>query len=429
MPPLTAQSAIQLQLEDVNEVIPFLVEITNKLDSRIKDNGRSTQVSLKSFRVRIQTADVGDVAKFQPDGGTMPLGGSSEWDQFLVTPIAFVVPIQYTRLADEVGEPKTVSTTNPVSKTIADAVRVVQVRRDMFLQTNGDGKIATIDPTYVAGNNPIILASSPWGARLCRRGQQVQVMKSDFTVVRGTCTIQDKVSTVGLTQTIRVDQVPNQNGGAQPGDIIVVNGIAPGGADPFVNGIPVFHNTNPNGNLLGVSRQNNYVVANGVNANNAQVTLPLLRLAMNQVEVELGEDALGTQIYHTHPSQLAAYEELGFKLETVFSESGKFNDKGFDGLFNKKKLTIDGYEIVSNLHADNTRWDFTNVKSWGKVRWGGGTRWFKNRAGTTVFQQYDFTTGTIKAIENSYLVDYIQYYVDNPKLLSSLTSCRLPALN
>lgn len=425
MPQITAASATQLQLEDVNDVIPMLVEITNKLDSRIKDNGRATQVSTKSFRVRIQTADVGDVAKFQLDGGTLPTGGGDQWDQFLVTPLAFVKPIEYTKLADMTGEPKSVASQNPVSKTIADCIRGIQVQRDMFLNTAGDGKLATVDTTYVAGNNPIILASSPFGARLLRRGQKVQVFSSGFAN-RGTCTILDVVKTLGVTQSIRVDQVPANT---QAGDFIMVAGIAPGGADPFINGIPVFHSTSTTGTLLGISRGNNYVVANGINANNAQVTLPLLRLVMNQVEVELGDDALGDQLFHTHPSQLAAYEELGFKIQTIFSENGKFNDKGFDGLLNKKKMTIDGYEIISNLHADNTFWAFTNVKSWGKVKWGQGTFWFKNRGGQTVFQQYDTATGTPKAVENSYLVDAFQTYVDNPKLLSSLSNCKLPAGN
>jgi hypothetical protein len=126
---------------------------------------------------------------------------------------------------------------------------------------------------------------------------------------------------------------------------------------------------------------------------------------------------------------LAAYEELGFKIQTMYSDSGKFNEKGFDGMLNTRKMTIDGYEIISNLHADNQRWDFTNIKSWGKVKWGQGTFWFKNRGNQTVFQQYDTGTGTPKAVENSYLVDAVQFYVDNPKLLSSVTGAKLPTGN
>lgn len=243
MPQLTASSAIALQLEDVNDVIPLLVEAANSLDCRIKDNGRSNRVSTKSFRVRIQTALTGAVAKINLDGGSLPSGGSSQWDQFTVTPLAYAVPIQYTRLADLVGEPKDVATVNPVSKTIADAAIYIQRMRDIFLNTNGDGKLATVDASYAgSGANPLVLASNSsngFGSRLLAQGQKVQVFTSNFVTNRGSCTITGIQNTLGGTQSVTVDAVPS---GTVAGDIIVVDGLATGN-DPFINGIPVFHST------------------------------------------------------------------------------------------------------------------------------------------------------------------------------------------
>ena len=176
---------------------------------------------------------------------------------------------------------------------------------------------------------------------------------------------------------------------------------------------------------MGLSRGNSYVVANGVNASNSTITLPLLRLSQNQIVQALGADGLKGQIWHTHPSQLQAYEELGFQLQYVPLEGGKA--KNFDGLY--QKMTIDGREIISNVHADQTRWDLVNVKAWGKVKWGNPPFWFKNRGGQTVFQQYDTASGNPQSVEKSYLVDAIQFYVDNPKSLGSVTSCKVPAGN
>ena len=422
MPQLTASSSIALQLEDVNDVIPLLVESSHCLDARIKDNGRSTRVSTKSFRIRIQTALTGAVAKINLDGGSLPSRGSSQWDQFTITPLAYAVPIQYTRLADLVGEPKDVASTNPVSKTIADAAIYIQRMRDVFLQTNGDGKLATVDISYAGGGaNPIVLASQPWGARLLHLGQKVQVFTSNFATNRGSCSVTSIANTLGGTQSITVDAVP---AGTAANDIIVVDGLATGN-DPFINGIPVFHSTATTGTLMGLSRGNSYVVANGVNASNSTITLPLLRLSQNQIVQALGADGLKGQIWHTHPSQLQAYEELGFQLQYVPLEGGKA--KNFDGLY--QKMTIDGREIISNVHADQTRWDLVNVKAWGKVKWGNPPFWFKNRGGQTVFQQYDTASGNPQSVEKSYLVDAIQFYVDNPKSLGSVTSCKVPAGN
>ncbi|MBZ5524788.1 MAG: kinase/pyrophosphorylase [Acidobacteriia bacterium] len=167
---------------------------------------------------------------------------------------------------------------------------------------------------------------------------------------------------------------------------------------------------------MGILRTNGYVVANGVDIAGAAITLPTLRLAQNQIVQSLGPEGLKGQCWHTHPSQVQAYEELGFQLQYVPLDGGKASK--FDGLF--QKMTIDGREIIANIHADQTRWDLVNVKSWGKVKWGNPPFWFKNRGGQTVFQGYD-SSGNPQTIEKSFLVDAIQYYVDNPKALGSVT--------
>ncbi len=426
MPQGSGASFAALQLEDVNEMIPLLVEDSNALDARIKD-GRSTRVSTKSFRVRIQTALTSNLAKVQLDGGTMPSGGSSQWDQFTITPLAYAVPVQYTTLADLVGEPGNVSSVNGVSKSIADAAIQIRISRDKLLNTAGNGIIATVDvaANYTAGNNPIVLASTPFGCRLIAQGQRVQVMNAAQTVVRGggaLATVLNTNNILGSTQSIQVDNVP---AGTTNGDVIVVEGVATGG-DPFINGIPVFHSTALTGTLMGISRANSYVVANGVNAGGAQITLPLLRLAQNQIMQALGPNGLKDQIWHTHESQKAAYEEIGFQLSTVFLGNGKAKD--FDGMFSGE-ITIDGRELLVNIHADQTRWDLVNLQSWGKVKWGNPPFWFKNRGGQTVFQQYDPVSGNPQSVEKSYLVDAIQFYVDNPKSISSVTNCKVPSNN
>src|SRR5947209_20495933 len=148
--------------------------------------------------------------------------------------------------------------------------------RDVFLQTNGDGKLATVDAAYAGGGaNPIVLASQPWGARLLHLGQKVQVFTSNFATNRGPCTVNSIANTLGGTQSITVDAVPTATA---PGDIIMVDGLATGN-DPFINGIPVFHSTATTGTLMGLSRANSYVVANGVNASSSRITLTLLSLA------------------------------------------------------------------------------------------------------------------------------------------------------
>ena len=143
------------------------------------------------------------------------------------------------------------------------------------------------------------------------------------------------------------------------------------------------------------------------------MSLPMLRAALSRVEQSLGTDALKSQVWHAHPSQIQAYEEMGFAKQEIMMGNGKM--PGFDGLTaNVQSFTIAGREVVRNIHADNTRIDFMEFGSWLKVVWGKAPFWFKNRAGQWVFQIYDPSSGNPTANEGCYYVDARQYAVDNP---------------
>ena len=68
----------------------------------------------------------------------------------------------------------------------------------------------------------------------------------------------------------------------------------------FWYGIPYFHNTSTTGTYLGINRTQNYVVANGVAAGGAPLSLPMIRASISRVEQSLGSDALKSQVWHAH---------------------------------------------------------------------------------------------------------------------------------
>ena len=76
--------------------------------------------------------------------------------------------------------------------------------------------------------------------------------------------------------------------------------------------------------------------------------------------VASGTSALKTQVRHAHPSQIQAYEEMGFAKQEIMMSNGKM--PGFDGLTaNVDGFKIAGREVVRNIHADNTRIDLPRV--------------------------------------------------------------------
>src|ERR1700744_3284907 len=94
----TASTTQQLQLEALNEVIKLLIEKEAKLDSRISERGTITPVSLRSFRLRFQTAFPGNVSLFNLECAILPAGNCSAGYQGTVAPLATGIPGESWRL-------------------------------------------------------------------------------------------------------------------------------------------------------------------------------------------------------------------------------------------------------------------------------------------------------------------------------------------
>lgn len=155
----------------------------------------------------------------------------------------------------------------------------------------------------------------------------------------------------------------------------------------------------------------------------------MTRAALSRVEQSLGTDALKGQVWHSHPSQMQAYEEMGFAKQEWTAPNGKFTGN-FDGLSaNPDGFMIGGREVVRNIHADQTRIDFMDFGSWLKVVWGKAPYWFKNRSGQWIFQIYDAASGNPTTYEGCYYVDARQFAVDNPQAISSVTGLKVPVYN
>ena len=108
---------------------------------------RLLPLSLRSFRLRFQTAFPGNVALFNLDGGILPAGNFSAWDQGTLTPLwplSFRLSIRGWSTLSARADPRW-SQRSPVTKTLADVAVQMAKNRDQFLQQAGDGKIAQVD--------------------------------------------------------------------------------------------------------------------------------------------------------------------------------------------------------------------------------------------------------------------------------------------
>src|SRR5437763_14729031 len=204
MPPLSALQALPLQLEAYAPYIAETVEADGELARYLGNgNGGATKVSLRSFRARLKVALASHAAQLNLDTGSLPPGVGNKYDQFLLTPVAWTIPVQYSQLAQLVGEGNNVATDNSVTDTIADVARQAINFRDIFLQTPGDGSLGSVDS--LPGGNFINLRPSLTtvidgrGAHLLKEQQIVQIMSPAY-VLRGTAQIQQVFKGLGRSE-------------------------------------------------------------------------------------------------------------------------------------------------------------------------------------------------------------------------------------
>jgi hypothetical protein len=428
MPAGTALSNLPLQLETFAPTIADAVESEGIFAKEIGSgsDGGAVRASLRSFRAQLLYAYASAPTFIGLDTGTMPSGVANQYNQFLLSPVSWCLPVQYSQLMQLTGEGKDISVTNPVTQTLAKIVTECTRTRDIFLQTPGDGSLGSIDS--FTGANFINLRSATTtvidgrAAHLMQEQQPVQVMSPGY-VLRGTCNIINVYKGLGVTQQIQVDQVP---AGSVAGDLVIAAGL-PAGAPQGINGIPVFVNTNTLGNLYGLARSLPYVFANGVNlSNTAQVTKPVFVIAENQIMQRLGMQALNDDYFwHTHLAQVQSLDELAFNDQLLPLAGGTVAK--YDPFIKTK--SINGRRIMINPHADYTRWDFLRKKSWNHIKWGPGMFWFKNRGGQMVFQMTDPSTGTPTAMELMYYVVAEQTWIDNPISQGGVTQAKVPQGN
>lgn len=422
---ITAASTLAVQLEQVQEDIPFLVEADNTLDKLIQDNGRAEMVSQRAYRIPFETALPGSYAMVNLDSATVPFpaGGGSEYQNGSLSPVVAMVPIEWTKLAQLVDKGPT-AVANVVDLQLAKAMKRLKQARDMMLSSgDGTGTLATV--VSVAGS-VVTLDNTSFGARLLVKNQFIQVFNGNALRPSGntygnSAQVLQVNNKLGGAQTITLDTVP---AGTVAGDTIKVDGVA-NGAPVSINGILSYMSNAQTGITLGQDRSiANWVVSNGVTANGAQITQPLLRLPINQIKQSLGEDAVkpGSLVIHTHNAQVAAYEELGEQLVTIPLSGGQAD--GLDLLFRGKK-SIDGHAIVPNIHAHVQRWDYMLIKSWGKVQYGKPPFWF-DQDGVKVFPVMG-ANGSPTAAARSFLVDTTNYYVDNFPAQAFVAAAKTPA--
>lgn len=417
---LTNTQTVSVQLEFVRSAVPTLFERSGSTFSMIEKRPVDI-VSTRTARVPLATSPGGNSGAATFDGTSLGRGSADEYDHAQLTPLGMRFAVEITKLVEYATNASDKSVLNVTKKAAVNAMKQFRTDIDGWLQTAGNGVMGTLSTG--GGTSSWVLSNTPFGARLMRKNLQLSVYTSNLATKRGEVIINaNPTKGLGKTQTISVTDVDaGVIAASTNGDVLLPSGLT--GASPtWVYGIPYHHNISTSGSWLSISRSNDYVVANGADANNGTFSLPPFRLAINQIIQELGEEGLAQNlIWHTHVAALAGYEEYGLSLSRIDRSGDGESLKA--GLFDDKTMQIGGYKVKRSIHADPTRFDLMNLQTWGRVEWLPIDLY--EVGGNTVFPTY----GADGSLGTSYLFYYVcgmQFFVDNPKAISSVLNVSLP---
>lgn len=412
--------AAAVMLEGVWNQPQLLVEKDSVLDGLISSSGKATKVSQHTYRVTFQDALPGIVSAVQLDGSSnFPAPGSPDWQEGFMQPVSWAVPVGWTKLAQITTDSDTRAVANVVDETMRGATQRLKMIRDQSLCAgDGQGYWGTISAVTLGAAGNYTMTQSDFGARLIAKQQNLDIYNG-LTYVN-TSNVTAVNAAPGTAGTVYVDTAYGAIG-----NVIRFGGLV-SGSPQFVYGLPYWNNNSVTGLTIGIDRTqpaNNYIVSNGVVANSA-LTPPLLRLGLDQIRHALGNDAIkaGRFKIHLAPGQQAQYEQSGLSLTNFWKNDGTVGT-GFD-LLTTGDMKAAGNVFVENIHANLSRLDYIYLDRWGKIRWGDAPFWF-NDQGRTIFQQIG-TNGQITATASSFMIDTVQYFVDNPKAQNAITSLTLP---
>lgn len=393
---------VALELERVIPKIRTLFERDDLFFATIKKRDVE-RISNRQMRIPLEIRPGGSFQYFDPNGGDLGRGGGPTFDKAVLTSVFLSENIEYTKLTQWSTDSDRKAVVNAVRRLTATAMDELRRQLDSQLMQAGDGVVGTISAVATAGGvDTYTLDSDGFGARLVRYGQTVQVFNSTLATLRGSGVI-----TKWDVANKEIDVTP-AIAGAVATDVLVVNGIASPTSLPAIYGVPYHHSNASTGTWLGFSRSTTPEIrSNGVNAANNALSLPLPRLAINQIGNRIGINNDFNPTAWMHPAQQQAYEEIG-QLVILINKQAK--DESLNMYFGDN-MQMAGAKVKTSFNWNPSRIDFIVEEVWGRgeiLPLG-----FYQTDGRHIFEIRG-ASGGVATAEIFYMVIGTQFFVSNP---------------
>lgn len=407
---------VATELERVIPKIQTLFERDDLFFAHIKKRDVE-KISNRQMRIPLEIRPGGSFQYFNPDGGDLGRGGGPTFDKAVLNSVFLSENIEYTKLTQWSTDSDRKAIVNAVRRLTSTAMDELRRQLDAQLMQAGDGVVGTISAVSAGtGVDTYTLNSDGFGARLVRFGQTIQVFDTTMATLRGTGVItQWDVANKSIQVT------PNITGAA-PTDVLVVMGIGSPTSLPAIYGVPYHHSNASTGSWLGLQRSSTPEIrSNGVNASSNPLSLPLPRLAINQIGNRVGINNSFKPTAWMHPAQQQAYEEIG-QLVIMINKQAKGNE-GLNMYFGGD-MQMAGADVKASFNWNPTRIDMIVDEVWGR----GETLplGFYTTDGRKIFEIRG-PSGGVATAEIFYMVIGTQFFVNNPAATAYIYNLTVPS--
>lgn len=415
--PQTEAQVVGLELERVLPKVPTLFDREGLFYAALEKRPVEV-VSNRQMRAPLEMRPGGNSGHFEPEGGDLGRGDAPTFDKATVSPVFLKHAVEVTTLAGWATDDRRKAVLNNIRHTMAKSMSEFRRFVDSLCMTAGNGVLGTVSAvSNSAGVDTVTLGTDGFGARLLRYGQTVNYYDSTLATNR-TLGAEKKISFYDLQN--KQIKTPT-TGSLVAGDKVVAQGLS---ATPptSILGVPYHHSNATTGTWLGFDRAlNPEIRANRVSGNNAFLTLPLPRLAINKIGDRVGMDNIGRLNAWMHPCQVQAYEQLGF-LVTQLNQTGE--GKGLD-LYFGGAMQMAGCPVKKSFSWDKTRIDFVSLDVWGRAELH-PAGFYKPEGSDKIWHEVRGPSGGVACSNIFYIVAAFNIYMNNPAGASYIDSLKVP---
>lgn len=361
----TNADVLSLQMERVRSKLQELFETSNTVSAAIKKGAEAEQISTRDYRIPEILSNGGDYGTFNADGGDMGLGSGMQAVHMISTYFTTKIGFQITNLQMFATATSERAVAKVFARTLSKAIVEYQAYDDYAFHTPGNAVFATATAQATTGGFTVYTLDTAFATQLCRLNMPVQVYDTTLATNR-TSAVTPSARITAINIPLNSITLSVTVAGAAATDKILFDGVT-GAAPPWKHGHYYFASSATSGSILSLNKATYPQLASSSVAVNGGLSAAHGLALIDQMTQK--RDNVGNLKGIAHMKQRTAWYLLGLQIsEWKRGKSDEMIDlvpstgKNATGTF-----TFCGIEHTIDKHADRTRIDWLDFKTYGRA--------------------------------------------------------------